>query len=447
MNATRSVDVAVIGGGPAGYSAALAAAAQGATVVLAEAERLGGTCVHWACIPTNAMLSSAHASLEARELGFLGIMDAGDAFDLRRAAARKDAAVKALSGGVAAALRAAGVEVLAGRGVLTSPSAVAVGLADGTTVDVEAAAVVLAAGARWEVPAIPGFAADNVLTADLVQALPAAPATALVVGGGAADTAFAVEYAVLLAAAGTAVTLAIPGSVVVPALDADLDPLLSANLETLGIVLAREVDVLAGDLDAEADVAVVVDRRVPAAGGIGLDRAGVAVVDGAISVDRSCRTSVAGVLAAGDVTGGRMLTAAAMHMGGVAGSVAAGGRAATRLASVPHLLHTFPEVAWIGVSEAVARAGGADVAVGVSDLAFNARAVATGRADGAVKLVADAATGEVLGVHVVGSGAAEILALASVVMQAELSTNDLAALLPWHPSAAEALIDAATKLA
>lgn len=454
---TRTFDVAVLGGGPAGYAAALAAARAGASVVLAEPELLGGTCVHWSCIPTNVLLSSAHVSLEARELAFLGVLEAGDHVDLRRLGERRTALVRTLAGGITSALRAAKVEVLAGRATLATPSVMTVGV-DGALIEVEAQSVVVAAGARWAVPTLPGVAADRILTADLVQALDAPPPSALVVGGGPADTAFAVEYAFLLAALGSSVTLALPGDLVVPGLDPDLDPTVAEALATLGIDVLRAAEVIGAEADKAtvahaggedvvgADVVVVADRRVPAIDGIGLADTGVEVVDGAVVVDRSCRTSAPGVLAAGDVAGGRMLTSAALHTGDVAGVVAAGGSARTRLEVLPHLLHTLPGIGWVGLAEQPARAATSDVATAIVDLATNGRAVAVGGRDGYLKLVADAATGEIMGVHVVGPDATELLAVAGTAMQAELTVDELAAAVPWHPSLTESLVDAARQL-
>lgn len=458
MTEGKRIDVAVIGGGPAGYAAALAAARHGASVALAEPERLGGTCVHWSCIPTNVLLAGAHVSLEARELAFLGVIEAGDGVVMARLSARREALVRVLSGGVAGALRNAGVEVLPGRAALHSPSALTVGLQDGTAVDFDAGSVVLAAGARWALPSFDGIGAERVLTADLVQGLDAAPATALVVGGGPADTAFAVEYAFLLAALGSSVTLAAPEAVVIPGLDHELDPAVGAGLETLGVEVLRDAHVVGGEGDKAtvahgngesivgAEIVVVADRRVPAIDGMGLAEAGVDVSDGAVAVDRACRTTAAGLLAAGDVTGGRMLTAAALHMGAVAGTVAAGGQAATRLDALPHVLHTAPGIGWIGATESVARAASDNVVVGIVDLAANGRAVALGGRDGYLKLVADGATGEILGVHVVGPDATELLSVAATAMQTELTVDDLAAMVVWHPSLTESLVDAARQV-
>lgn len=455
-------DVVVVGGGPAGYSAALAAAAAGARVAVVEAEALGGTCVHHACIPTNALLGAATTHLEARELALLGVADVGDELRLGRAVARKDALVRQLASGIAAALRLRRVELVRGRATLDGPGAVVV---EGSRT-LDAGAVVVATGARFEPPAIPGVAPGRVLTADLVQSLPTAPASALVVGGGPAAADYGVEYAFLLAAAGARVTFATPHPRLLPALDADLDEAATAALTTYGVevLLGAAVErgegaeaVVAhpgGTTTAEAEVVVVADRRVPLVGGLGLEEAGVVVAGGAIAVDRACRTGAASVYAAGDVTGGWMLTNAAQHMGEVAGANATAtalgrtsrGAASTRLSAVPHLLHTLPEVGWVGLSAARAAEAGHDVAAGAFELAYNARAVALGAREGLVKVVADRDTGEVLGVHAVGPEASEILALATLAVGAELTVDDLAASVQWHPSVAEGLVEAARRV-
>ncbi|GAB4325605.1 MAG: dihydrolipoyl dehydrogenase [Dehalococcoidia bacterium] len=449
-------DVAVIGGGPAGHAAALAAARAGARVALIEAEEPGGACVHHSCVPTAAMLGAAHAHVAARELAIMGVIEAGEQFSLARAAARKDAMVSHLAQGVRASLRMARVEVIAGRAAFASPARLAISLRDGGARQVSAEAVVIATGTRWEPPAIPGVSPAKILTADAVQRLSAAPPSALVIGDGPADTAFALEYAVLLAVAGTEVAYATSAQRILPALDADVAALARQFVEDLGIAVHEDVAVeggdqasvrlrrTTGDTVVPAEVVVAADPRVPFLDGLELDKAGIEA-GGLIPVDRGCRTNVPGIYAAGDVTGGPMLSSAAMHMGDVAGRNAAGGDDVTRLAAVPHVLHTIPETAWVGMTEEQARAAGHDVVIGAADLSYNAFAVTHGFRSGGVKLVAERRLGQVLGVHAAGPGAAEVIAVAAAMMQAEVALDDLAAMVHWHPGGTEALVEAARR--
>ncbi len=446
-------DVIVIGGGPAGYTAALTAAERGARVALVEAEQPGGACVHHACIPTNIMLGAVEAHLSAREMGVLGVFTAGDAFNYARAGARREPLVRRLAEGIGAALKMRQVEVIKGRAAFMGPDRVALA---GTRTELSAEAFVIATGSRWVAPEVPGAEPEQVLTPDQVQALLAAPASALILGGGPADTAFALEYAFLLATAGARVSLATPHPRLIPALDEALDEAAVRVLTDAGVTVltgatvegcdgsSARVRQRGGGAEVPADVIVAADPRRPAVEALGLERAGVRA-DGAIAVDRGCRTGVPHIFAAGDVTGGPMLTSAALHMGEVAGANATGGEAVTRLGRLPHLLHTVPEIGWVGMTEAQARAAGHDVRTGVVDLGFTARAVALGAREGAVKVVSEAALGEILGVHVVGPGVGEIIAVAAAAMQAEIPMQDLAALVPWHPSMVEGLVEAARR--
>ncbi|MGE5596521.1 MAG: dihydrolipoyl dehydrogenase family protein [Hyphomicrobiales bacterium] len=448
----ESADVAVIGGGPAGYSAALKAAELGARVVLIEAERPGGACVHHACIPTNIMLGSALAHLEARELSVMGVFEAGDAFHWARAAARKDALVRKLADGIAAALRMRKVQVIEGRAAFRDAHTLAISGQD----DLWADAVIIATGTRWEPPGIPGVPADRVLTADAVQALPQPPASAVVLADGPADTAFGLEYATLLALAGSEVTAVSPRESMLPALDPDVAAFVRGSLEATGIRVLEGASIrgegesgirfetAAGSEVVPAEIVVAADPRRPFFDTLGLAAAGVATADG-IPVGRDCRTNVPNIFAAGDVTGGAMLTHAATHMGEVAAANATGGDERTRLAALPHLLHLVPEAGWVGLSEPAARALGHDVRTGAFDLSYNARAVVLGAREGIVKVVADSESGQVLGVHAAGPAASEILAVASTVIQSELLLEDLAALVAWHPGTTEALIEAARR--
>lgn len=448
-------DVAVIGGGPAGYAAALAAADRGASVALIEAESVGGACVHHTCIPTSVLLSSAASHLEAKELALHGVFAAGDTFMFARAAARKDMLVGRLAQAISTSLRMRKVTVIHGRAEFAEGGSLAI-LADSGARQLAAGAVVVATGTRWEVPAIPGIPPERVLTPDAVQSLPVAPSSALVVGGGPADTAFAFEYAFLLAAAGAEVALATPDVRLLPALDADVAQIALNLLSSAGIRLFDGATLegdgerclvthSAGAESLPAEVIVAADPRRPYVETLNLGAAGIEFDAAGIRVDQACRTTNPSVFAAGDVTGQVMLSSAATHMGEVAGTNAAGGNARARLARVPHMLHTVPEIGWIGLTEAEARARGYDVARGVFDLSYNARAISLGAREGVVKVVTERELGEILGVHVVGPGVSEIINIAATLMAVEATVHDLAAMTYWHPSFAEGLVEAARR--
>ncbi len=447
-------DVVVIGGGPGGYAAALKASERGARVALVEAEKLGGACVHHACIPTDILLSAAGTYVDARDLDAHGVIGLGETFSFGRAAARKDALVGLMAGNIATALRLRGVTVIAGRASFTAPGSIEVATGDGQQ-SLSAAAFIIATGTRWDLPVAGGFAPDRVVTVDGVQRLPAPPASALVLGGGPSGGAFGLEYAVLLAIAGSEVTFAAPGAFL-PGLDPTIAEPAKGMVSAVGVRIvtgasAREarpgralLTHAGGEDDVPADLVLAGDLRRPFFASLDLPRAGVAATD-RIPVDRLCRTNVDRIYAVGDVTGGEMLSSVASHMGEVAAVNATGGEAATRLAAIPRLLHTVPEIGWVGMDEEAARARGYDVVAGVCDLAFNARAIALGAREGLVKIVAERELGEVLGVHAAGPGAGEIVAVAAVVMQAEIPVHDVAAMVQWHPSVAEGLVEAAKR--
>lgn len=446
-------DVVVIGGGPGGYAAAITAAQRGARVALVEAERPGGACVHYACIPTNILAGAASTYLDARDLAIHGVFEAGERFNLARAAARKNTLVAQMEKGITTALRMHKVEVIAGRAAFSGKSSVAVTVAEGVR-ELTAAAFVIATGTRWEAPAVPGFAPEQVLTADMVQSLQTAPSSAVVLGGGPSGTGFALEYAFLLATVGATVTVATPDVRLLPALDASVAAAVESMLGGAGIKILTRAAVLGEGTSAviehsggietvAAEVVVAIDVRRPFHEALNLGVAGVTATPAGISADATCRTSNPAVFAVGDVTGQVMLSSAATHMGQVAGMNATGGAARTRLGRIPHVLQMFPEVGWVGLTEDDARARGYEVVAGSFDLSYNARAIALGAREGIVKVVAERELGEVLGVHVAGPGAAEIANIAATVMQAEIAIHDLAAMTFWHPSMAEGLAEAA----
>ncbi len=451
-------DLVVIGSGPAGYAAALRGAELGGRVAVIESEVVGGNCLRYNCIPGNILLDTARATLDLQELALMGVVPALSA-SFTRAIARQDRIVSATAEGMANLLQFRGVQVVRGRGRLASPAAVTVELSEGGEKSLSAGAIVIATGARPQPPALPGLEGDGVLTSDQALALPEPPGSLLVLGGGAIDLAFALEYAFLFAVFGSSVTVVESGPHVLPEEDPDLCAYLVQALQAAGVrVLAASkvvgidtagglrrasVETPTGPVTVDAELVVAPDCRAPFVEGLGAEAAGLPVAGGALTVDEHCRTAVPTIFAVGDVTGGVMLSHAGAHQGRVAAENALGQSSRVDLRVVPRCIHTQPELASVGLTEEAARAEGHSVVVGLCDLATNARAVALGRSEGVVKIVAGARHGEILGVHILGPQASEVIGQAVLAMRLEATLDDLAAAMHWHPSLAEALTDAA----
>jgi len=451
-------DVAIVGGGPAGHVAAIKAAGLGARTALIERERLGGACVNFSCIPTDALLSAAATFVDAQELAVMGVMDPADRFNFARAAARAAALSRKVVEGAGAALRMAKVDVIQSGAAFRSASLVRIDSEDGP-VDVEAEAFIVATGTRWEPQGVHGVPPERILTPDQIQSLTAVPAEVLVRESGRAETGFGLEYSQLLALAGSDVTLVLEDSRLLSALDRDTAGLARENLASAGVRVLEGatlragsggviIDHLEGTVESGVDAVILeADPRRPFVEGLGLEAAGIAFGPAGIAVDRGCRTSVEGIFAAGDVTGGPMLSSAASHQGEVAAENACGGRAVTRPDRIPRLLNLTPAIGWVGTGEEALREAGTDVVSGVFDLSFAAKAVTLGARQGVVKLVASRSIGEILGVQAIGPEAAEVLNLAALAMQAEVPVDELAAFVAWHPSMGEALATAASRAA
>jgi len=459
-------DLVVIGSGPAGYSAALRAAELGAGVAAVEHQSAGGNCVRFNCVPSNILLDTVRAALESQALGLQGVLPSTGEPSFRRALARQARLAAGVATGIRNLLASRRVRYIAGRAQFAPGQApglrVAVQLAEGGAEEISAGAVIVATGARGVPPPLPGLPPDGVLTSDQTLALPEPPPSLLVLGGGPAGLVFALEYAFLFTAFGSRVTLAEAGPHILPDEDRDLAGYLAQSLETAGLRVLTGAQVKgfdeedgerrallstpAGDTAVPAAAVVAPDCRVPYLEGLGLEALGVRLSeDGALAVDGGGATSVSGLYGAGDAIGGIMLSHAAIHEGRVAAENALGQKSRLDLRAMPRCIHTHPEYAAVGLSDEEARAAGHQVRLGLADLSANARAAALGQQEGVVKLVADARTGEILGVHILGPQASELIGQAVLAMRLEATVYDLAATVHWHPSLSEALTEAARR--
>src|SRR3989475_9355026 len=449
------VDVAVVGGGPGGYSAAFRCAELGLeTVVVDSGKRLGGACLWEGCIPSKALLHVAALIEDAERARDLGV-DFGEprvALDpLRRWKAERVAG--RLARGLAAVAKARGVEVIGGRAVFESSRELRVEGDEPQKVRFKHA--VIATGSAP--PSLPGLAlaSDRVIDSTAALELAEVPDRLLVIGGGY----IGLELGQVYAALGSKVMLVEMTDGLLPGVDRALVQPLARQCERRFVKIWLDTKVTSlretgsgiearfgGDTVGFDRVLVAVGRR-PASADLGLETTRVRPdARGVIAVDALCRTADPRIWAVGDVTGEPMLAHRAMRQGKVAAEAIAGRPAAFDNVVVPAVVFTDPQVAWCGPTESAATREGRPVRLAEFPWAAFGRAPALGRSDGLTKLMVDPDTGRVLGVGIVGPGAGELIAEGAVAVETALTVEDLALTIHTHPTLSETLMEAAEML-
>jgi dihydrolipoamide dehydrogenase len=464
---TVRADVAVLGGGPGGYVAALRAAQLGAQMVLIEEHRIGGVCLNVGCIPTKALLRSAQVYrtfLQAEAFGLR--LDGRVTPDWPAIQSRKETIVEALVQGVEKLLDRAGVRVIRGRGRFLAPRTLEVTSTDGSQ-PVEARNVLIATGSRPMSLPLPGMDPSAAPSAGSGEVLPGVldstgalaleelPERMLVVGGGVVG----VEFADTFNAFGVQVTVVEMLERLLPQMDADLGIGLAWTMEQRGVRLhlssrVTQVDLAEGGLRAtvvtpdgkeviEADRILVAVGRRPNVEDLGLEAAGVRFGKTGIPVDAQMKTNVPGVYAVGDVTGSALLAHVAMRGGEVAVENALGHAASFNAKTIPWCVYTHPEVASVGMTEAQAREAGYDVRVGRFPLNASGKALTYGETDGFVKVVSESRFDEVLGLHIVAPYASDMIHEGGLALALEATLDELVATFHGHPTLGEAVREAA----
>jgi len=458
MSEQTKKDVAVIGGGPAGYSAAVRAAQLGARVTLVEKDKLGGACLNWACIPTKLLLHSVELYRSVKKAELYGVGPGSSGIDLEKLNTRKDAVIAILTGGISQLMSDNGVEVIQGQGCLTSASEIMIKQDSGLSRKINAASIIIATGS---VPAglkTPGVESTAVLYARDILELKRIPDSLIMVGAGAVG----VELATILSGLGCKVTLLEIMPHILPCEDGEITPILERTLKKDGVELytgaairriengrgtKRVLIKVAGDekmLEA-ADIAVAIGQK-PYLDGLGLAELGVRIASCGIEVNEHMATSVSAIYAAGDVTGKSMLAYTAMAEGRAAAENALGLNSKMNYDAIPHCVFSLPELASVGLTEAEALSRGYKIRCGRSQLAANAAATILGERRGMVKIVAEAVSGKILGVHIVGNGASELIAECTLALGLGASVKDLQTTLHAHPTLSEAVWEAALNL-
>lgn len=449
-------EIVVIGGGPAGYVAAIRASQLGGKVTLMESDALGGTCLNRGCIPSKTLLHAVELYQSIKDAGQYGINVTGVSFDLAKMMATKRKIVSTLVAGVQSLLASNKVEVIKGRAKLTPSRQVEIANGEGQKQTISARKIILATGAKPIALPIPGAdSPSGIINAESILNLDSIPKSLLMIGGGV----IGVEMATILAKLGSKVTIVEMLPHILPAEDAELTAILARALKDDGVQIYEGVKVtrieeskggklatvLAGNeekkLEAEV-VAIAVGYR-PNTEGLGLEEAGVAVNKGGIQVNEHMATSVPDIYAAGDAVGGIMLAYVAMEEGVVAAENALGKNTTIDYRAVPKCTFTLPELASVGLTEQEAIAKGYQILVGRFPFTANGMAMILGERRGLVKIITDQKYGQILGVHIIGPHATELIAEAALAMKLEITPEEIIATIHSHPSLSEAIKEAA----
>ena len=446
------LDVVVVGGGPGGYAAAIRAAQNGLSTALVEKTALGGTCLNLGCIPTKALLRSAEAADAVHETARLGVHCGEVRLDYGQAQRRSVEVVRALVQGVEGLMRKHRIRVVRGLGTLAGAGRVSVRGAQAT--QLQARHVILATGS---VPRpLPGLPFDGrvVISSDDAVQLQAVPRRIAIIGAGP----IGLEFACVLRAFGSKVTVIEMQQQIAPLEDAETAGVLADALKRRGIALrlgcgvervellpqGARVHLQSGKGSVEADQVLVAIGRLPFTEGLALEAAGVRSVQGCVPVDARMRSAVPGIWAIGDITGGPMLAHRATHQALLAADAIAGTPVhPIDPLNIPSCIYTHPQLASVGLTEAQARAAGHDIQIARFPLRASGKALAMAQADDLVKLVCGARHGEILGAHLVGPEATELISELVLARTHELTARDIAAAIHPHPTLAEAVGEAA----
>ncbi|MBP1765273.1 MAG: dihydrolipoamide dehydrogenase [Firmicutes bacterium] len=445
--------VIIMGGGPGGYVAAIRAAQLGAEVHLVESEKIGGTCLNVGCIPTKAVLHTAELYQAVTKGAGLGLLADNIRVDWPMVMRRKQQVVRRLVGGVDGLLKANKVTVHKGKGVLLDPHTVEVQGAE--TEKISGDIILLATGSESVKLNFPGADFPAVIDSAAALSLDKVPKSMMIVGGGV----IGVEFAAMFSAFGAKVTVVEMLPQILPPIDGEIAGLVRKELTQLGVQFftdARLTEVAAQDGELCAKVVidgvtqalpgefvlVAVGRRARTAG-IGLETVGIATERGKIKVDANFMTNVPGVYAVGDCNGIMMLAHAASAQGIAAVEHALGHEAVYAANTIPSCIYTSPEVGGVGMTEEQAKAAGMEYHVGRFPLAGNGKAMIECGGTGMVKIIAGAQYGEILGVHIFGPRATDMIAEAALAIRMEATVNEIISTIHAHPTVSEAMGEAA----
>ncbi len=443
--------VIVIGAGPGGYPAALRASRMGARVCLIETGQVGGTCLNRGCIPTKALVESASAYRRVCRAGEFGVETGPVTLNYGRVRSRQSEIVTRLRTGVQFLLERSKIDLLQAQGRLAGRNLVELVYQDGRTEQITGDQVILATGSEPLLPQSLGYDGDVVISSTEMLCQEALPETLLIVGGGVIGC----EFAGIYAAMGVQVIVVEAQPTILPSVEEDLARKLQTVLKQRGIILKTKTRITAVTRDGrQARVSLsdgaetIADRVLISVGrslntaGIGLELAGVETSNGSVVVNDKMETSVPGIYAVGDITGRALLAHVATAQGVAAAANALGVERTVDYSAVPGCIFTYPEIGSVGITSREAKALGIPLKTGKYPFIANGKAQCEGEGDGFVKVLAAADTGRLLGMHIIGPHATELIAEGALAVRWGLTLTQLNDTIHAHPTLSEALKEA-----
>lgn len=448
--------IVVLGGGPGGYVAAIRAAQLGADVTLVERKALGGTCLNVGCIPTKVLLHTAELYAQLKRDGKeLGLMMGDISFDWPQLQRRKDRMIKLNAGGIDTLLKKHKIAKVMGSATFIGDHELQVTAADGNKQTRRFDRAIIATGSEPAKIPIPGADLDGVITSDEALSLPEVPGRICIIGGGVIGCEFASVYSSL----GCRVTIVEMLPELIKAMDQDAVSCLKKQFAEEGIEIHTETRVeriermggglvvstasSAGSRTIEADKVLISTGRRPVTDGMGLERIGIDADRNGIKVNRRMQTNLKHIYAIGDCTGGVMLAHVASAEGIIAAEAIMGAPGDIDFRTIPYCVYTRPELASVGMTEKSAKQRGYEVRTGVFPLQVNAKSMIMGETNGLIKIVADARTDEILGLHIAGPRATDLIAEGALAIRLEATLEEIVTTIHAHPTVAESLSEAA----
>lgn len=460
---TRTVDAIVIGAGPGGYGCAIRLGQLKQKTVCIEKDEVGGVCLNWGCVPSKALIAASHTYEKVQNGASMGLMAENVRMDVPKMQEWKDGIVKKLTSGVRGLLKGNGAELVIGDARVVGPKTVQVKTREGATETIEATkGIVIATGSSTiEIPSFK-FDGKQIIGAKEAVSLKEVPKRLLVIGGGV----IGLELGCVYQKFGSQVTVVEMTPSLLPGVDPECTAVVEKRMVKHGAKIMKSAKAAGYERGKDGSIAVRVEMpneegkpgkfetvvrdtvlvavgMRPNGAGLGLEEIGVKVERGFVPTDGQGRTNVPGIFAIGDVSGMPMLAHKATKEGEVIAEILAGHKAAKDWVSIPAAIFTDPEIAIAGLTEEQAKAKGIDVKVGKFPFAALGRAMAVNETDGFFKIVSDKKTHEVLGVHIVGAEASDLISEGALALEMHAFLEDIGLTIHPHPTLGEGFMEAA----